>query len=58
MLARFAIGRLAIAQAEARASAILGAPVRAVVSPYAETAVNVDRVSDVALAERLVRDGR
>ena len=58
MLVRFAIGRLAIARAEARATAILGAPVRAVVSPYAETAVNVDRVSDVALAERLVREGR
>jgi molybdopterin-guanine dinucleotide biosynthesis protein A len=56
MLARFAIGRLSIAAAEARASKILGAPVRALVSPYAETAVNVDRVSDVPLAERLVRE--
>jgi len=54
MLARFAVGRLAIGQAEARASHILGAPVRALVSPYAETAVNVDRVDDVALARRLV----
>jgi molybdopterin-guanine dinucleotide biosynthesis protein A len=55
MLARFALGRLTIAAAEARASKILGAPVRALVSPYPETAVNVDRVSDVALARRLVR---
>ena len=55
MLARFAIAQLSIAAAEARASKILGAPVRALVSPYAETAVNVDRVSDVPLAERLVR---
>jgi molybdopterin-guanine dinucleotide biosynthesis protein A len=54
MLARFAIGRLSIAAAEARAAKILGAPVRALISPYPETAVNVDRVSDVALAERLV----
>jgi molybdopterin-guanine dinucleotide biosynthesis protein A len=54
MLARFALGRLTIAQAEARASKILGAPVRAVVSPYPETAVNVDRLSDVALARKLV----
>jgi molybdopterin-guanine dinucleotide biosynthesis protein A len=54
MLARFALGRLAIAQAEARATRILGAPVRALVSPFAETAVNVDRVSDVELARRLV----
>jgi hypothetical protein len=54
MLARYAIGRLSIAAAEARAAKILGAPVRALISPYAETAVNVDRVSDVALAQRLV----
>ena len=57
MLARFAIGRLSIAQAEARASRILGAPVRALVSPYPETGVNVDRVSDVELARELVRAG-
>ena len=55
MLARFAIGRLSIGQAEARASRILGASVRALVSPYPETGVNVDRVSDVALARELVR---
>lgn len=54
MFARFAIGRLSIANAEARASQLLNARVRAIVSPYAETAVNVDRVSDVALAERLL----
>jgi GTP:adenosylcobinamide-phosphate guanylyltransferase len=54
MMMRFAVGRLSIAQAEDRASRILGAPVRALVSPYAETAVNVDRVSDVPLARELV----
>jgi molybdopterin-guanine dinucleotide biosynthesis protein A len=54
MLARFAVGRLAIAQAETRAAEILGAPVRALVSPYPETAVNVDRIGDVDLARRLV----
>lgn len=54
MLARFAFGRLSIAQAEARGSHLLGAPVAAIVSPYAQTAVNVDRVSDIALAEKLV----
>ena len=51
---RFALGRLSIAGAERRASEMLGARARAIVSPYAETAVNVDRVADVALAERLV----
>lgn len=55
MLAQFAIGRLSVAAAERRASKILGAPVRAIVSPFAETAVNVDRPSDVALAETLLR---
>lgn len=54
MLARFAFGRLTIAAAEARASRILGAPVRALVSPYAEIAVNVDRAGDVRLARALV----
>jgi GTP:adenosylcobinamide-phosphate guanylyltransferase len=53
VLLRFAVGRLSIAQAEARASHVLGAPVRAVISPYPEIAVNVDRVSDIALAEKL-----
>jgi len=54
MLARFALGRLSVAQAEARATRILGAPVSALISPYPETAVNVDRVSDVPLARELV----
>ena len=55
VMLRFALRRLSVASAERRASQLLGAPVRAIVSPYAETAVNVDRVSDVALAERLLR---
>jgi molybdopterin-guanine dinucleotide biosynthesis protein A len=53
-LARYAVGRLSIADAERRAHELLGATAHAVVSPYAETAVNVDRASDVALAERLI----
>jgi GTP:adenosylcobinamide-phosphate guanylyltransferase len=55
VLLRFALRRLSIAQAEARASKILGAPVRALISPYPETAVNVDRASDVPLAERILQ---
>ena len=55
MLARYAIGRLGIPHAERRASRLLGAPVRAIVTAYAELAVNVDRVSDVALAEQLLK---
>lgn len=54
MVFRFAFRRLRVSQAERRASQILGAPIRAIVSPYAETGVNVDRVSDIALAESLV----
>lgn len=53
ILARYALRQLTIARAEARASVLLGAPVRALISPYAETAVNVDRVSDIALAREL-----
>jgi molybdopterin-guanine dinucleotide biosynthesis protein A len=54
ILLRFALRRLTIAQAEARASDALGARVRAVISPYPEIAVNVDRLSDIPLAEELV----
>lgn len=54
VLLRFAVRRLSIADAEARASRIIGAPVRAAISPYAEIGVNVDRVSDIALAEELI----
>lgn len=56
MLARFAVGQLTVAQAERRATDLLGAPVRALISGYPETAVNVDRVSDIALAEELVKE--
>jgi GTP:adenosylcobinamide-phosphate guanylyltransferase len=58
VLLRFATGHLSIAQAESRATKILGAPVRALISPYAESAVNVDRASDVALAQALVAGER
>ncbi|GAC1500935.1 MAG: hypothetical protein NVS1B14_05110 [Vulcanimicrobiaceae bacterium] len=54
VLARFAARRLTIAQAEARASLILGASVRAIPSDYPEMAVNVDRPTDVELAEALI----
>jgi len=54
VLLRFAVRRLSVSDAQNRASAILGARVRAVVSDYPEMAVNVDRVSDIALAQRLV----
>ncbi|MBV8066410.1 MAG: nucleotidyltransferase family protein [Candidatus Eremiobacteraeota bacterium] len=54
MLVRFALGRLTIAAAEARAARLLGARVRAFASVFPETAVNVDRPSDVPLARKLV----
>lgn len=53
VLLKYVSGRLTIADAERRARE-LGVDARAVPSSYAETAVNVDRASDVALAERLV----
>lgn len=56
VLLRYALGQLAVADAEARAQRILGAPVRALISAFPETGVNVDRVSDIALANSLVRD--
>ncbi len=55
VLASYAFGRLTVSAAERRGGELLGAPVRAAVS-QPEIAVNVDRASDVPLAERLVRE--
>ncbi len=54
VLARYALGRLRIAHAERRASELVGARVVAARCTHPEIAVNVDRLSDLALAERLV----
>jgi GTP:adenosylcobinamide-phosphate guanylyltransferase len=51
---RFALGSLTVAAAERRATAILRAPAGAIRCSHAEIAVNVDRISDVALANGLV----
>jgi molybdopterin-guanine dinucleotide biosynthesis protein A len=56
VLARYALGRLTIPAAESRASELLGGPVAAVVCTHAEIAFNVDRASDVVLAEKYVRE--
>jgi GTP:adenosylcobinamide-phosphate guanylyltransferase len=53
IVARFALGRLSIADAEKRASRIVGAPVGAIQCTHPEIAVNVDRARDVALAAAL-----
>ena len=54
IMPRFALGSLTIAAAERRATAILNAPAGAIPSSYPDLAVNVDRASDVALANGLV----
>ena len=51
---RFALGSLSVAAAERRASAILHAPAGAILCTHPEIAVNVDRVSDIELANGLV----
>jgi GTP:adenosylcobinamide-phosphate guanylyltransferase len=51
---RFALGSLTVAAAERRASAILRAPAGAIPCSLPEVAVNVDRPSDIALANGLV----
>jgi len=55
-LARYLAGALRIVEIEARASDLLGARVRAAISPYPEIALNVDRVADVARAEGILRE--
>lgn len=51
---RFAVGRLSIADAQARASTIMRGPVGAICCTHPEIAVNVDRPRDIALAEALL----
>ena len=55
VLVRYAIGRLRVEHAERRASALVRGRVVAARCTHPEIAVNVDRPSDVALAEKLVR---
>jgi len=54
VLARLLLGTLRLSDAERRASALLGAPAGAIRSTHPEIAVNVDRPSDVALANELL----
>ena len=54
VLVRYVARSLSIAAAERRASELVGAPVAAGICAYPQIAVNVDRASDVALAERLI----
>jgi len=53
-LARFALGTLAIADAERRAGELISANAGAIRSTHPEIALNVDRPTDVALAAALV----
>ena len=51
-------GRLAIAEVEARASRILGVPLRALITPYAEVGVDVDKETDLVWLEGVVDANR
>jgi len=53
VLVRFGIGNLRVSDAERRATALLGVPAGAIRCTHPEVAVNVDRPSDVALANEL-----
>ncbi len=54
ILLKYALRRLSIADAEERAARLLGVHARAIISPFPQIAVNVDRVSDVALARAII----
>ena len=53
-LARYALGRLSIADAERRARTLIGVPVAAAVCTHAEIALNIDRASDFVWARSLL----
>ena len=57
-LCRFLFGRLTLAAAMRRLSGIIGATVMAVEMPFAEAAIDVDKPSDLALAERILMQRR
>jgi len=54
VLARYLMGRLTLAEALARLSALSGARAAAVTSPYGLAAVDVDKPADLDLVRRLV----
>jgi GTP:adenosylcobinamide-phosphate guanylyltransferase len=54
IVVRFALRRLSIADAERRATTLLGAPAGALRCTHPEIAINVDRPTDVALANALL----
>jgi CTP:molybdopterin cytidylyltransferase MocA len=53
-LLAYLLGRLTLDDAMARASHVIGARVAAVVMPYAEAAIDVDKAADLELAERIL----
>ena len=53
-LLRFLVGRLSLEAAMDRLSVLAGCRVRAVVLPFAEAAMDVDKPSDLALAETIL----
>jgi molybdopterin-guanine dinucleotide biosynthesis protein A len=58
VLVLYALRRLTISGAQQRATSLLGVEVAAAQCTHPEIAVNVDRVSDVALAENVIRGAR
>lgn len=57
LLVRLITGRLSVQQAEIRVGGILGISGRALIFPYAEAGVDVDKPEDLILAQRYMVDG-
>ena len=55
LLLRFLVGRLSIDQAFDHLSRRIGAKARAVIMPFAEAAIDVDKPADLDLAETILR---
>ena len=53
-LLAYLLGRLTLDDAMARASGIIGARIAAVVMPFAEAAIDVDKPADLALVETIL----
>ena len=55
---KYLFGRLSIAMVEKRFQEMMGIRGRAIISPYAEVGVDVDKPSDLELAHRYLSDVR
>ena len=56
LVLRYVIGQLSIAQAEKRFGEVIGIVGKAIICPYAEVGIDVDKPDDLELAQKHLAD--